>query len=94
MWGVVDGVIDCNPKLLPRGDKSLYTKREFEDYKLYVEWRIKETKGTYDSQIVKSDGTVELDANGKPKKLTIKNADSGIYNRGYPKAQINIPRPG
>lgn len=90
VWRVVDGVIDCNPKVLPRGDKSLYTEQEFGDYMLYVEWRIKETKGTFDARLIKPDGAYELDENGKPKTVTIKNADSGIYNRGFPKAQVNI----
>ena len=90
VWSVVNGVIDCNPKLAPRGDKSLYTEREFEDYMLYVEWRIKDTKGTYDAPVVKPDGTYELDETGQRKINTIKNADSGIYNRGYSKAQVNI----
>jgi hypothetical protein len=89
-WTVVDGVIDCRPRLEPRGDKSLYTTRTFRDYVLQVEWRIKETQGRFNAQLVQPDGTVPRDAEGKPKTITIKNADSGIYNRGYPKAQINI----
>ena len=37
VWSVVDGVIDCNPKIEPRRvDKSLYTEQEFKDYQLYI----------------------------------------------------------
>jgi hypothetical protein len=90
VWRVVDGVIDCDPKIAPRGDKSLYTTRRFADYEVYLEWRIKETRGTFDAQVIRPDGTAELDDSGKPKTISIKNADSGLYNRGFPKAQINI----
>ena len=45
VWHVTDGVIDCTPKALPRGDKHLWTKEEFGDFQLRLEWRLKGTKG-------------------------------------------------
>ncbi|MDP6446925.1 MAG: DUF1080 domain-containing protein [Pirellulaceae bacterium] len=92
IWTVKDGVIDCQPKLQPRGDKSLYTKRAFGDYQLHVEWLIKDTPGFYDAPVVLPDGSYKLDGDGKRITKRIANADSGIYNRGFSKAQVNIWR--
>lgn len=89
-WKVVDGVIDYDSRSEAKGDKNLTTQDEFGDFILKLDWRIKETSGFYDIPIVLSDGSYLKDAAGK--KITIKtpNADSGIYLRGHPKAQLNI----
>lgn len=89
-WKVIDGVIDYDSRSEATGDKNLKTAEEFGDFILKIDWRIKETHGLYDVPIVLSDGSYLQDAAGK--KITIKtpNADSGIYLRGYPKAQLNI----
>src|SRR5687768_5440768 len=42
-WKVVDGVIDYDALSEAAGDKSLGTEKEFSDYVLKMEWRIKET---------------------------------------------------
>jgi len=93
MWSVVDGVIDCMPlaNLPKKGDNSLWSEKEFGDIQLYVEWRIKETKGEgYAMPIVLPDGTDKTDADGNVITEIRPNADSGIYLRGTPKAQVNI----
>lgn len=92
LWSVVDGVIDCMPMMnLPKeGDNSLWTEQEFGDIQLYVEWRIKETKGEYPMPIVLPDGSDKTDENGNVITEPRPNADSGIYLRGTSKAQINI----
>jgi hypothetical protein len=89
-WKVVDGVIDYDARSEATGDRNLRTAEEFGDFILKIDWRLKETSGAYDVPIVLSDGTYLTDARGK--KLTIKtpNADSGVYLRGHPQAQINI----
>lgn len=89
-WKVVDGVIDYDARSEAEGDKNLKTEAEYGDFILKLDWRIKRTTGLYDMPIVLSDGTYLTDADGK--KLTIKapNADSGIFLRGYPRAQVNI----
>jgi hypothetical protein len=89
-WKVLDGVIDYDSRSEAKGDKNLRTKDEFGDFILKLDWRIKETSGFYDVPIVLSDGSYLKDAAGK--KITIKtpNADSGIYLRGFSKAQLNI----
>lgn len=90
IWTVVDGVIDCNPRIQPRGDKSLYSEKEYGDFALHLEWRIKETRGEYAMPIVLPDGSLKTDENGKVIKVSRPNADSGIYLRGTGKAQVNI----
>jgi len=91
-WKVVDGVIDYDSRSEATGDRNLKTKEQYGDFILKIEWRLKEASGSYDVPIVLSDGTYLTDARGK--KLTIKmpNADSGIYLRGHPQAQLNIWR--
>ncbi len=90
-WKVLDGVIDYDAlSEAPGKDKNLWTEREFKDFTLKIDWRIKETTGLYDMPIVLPDGTHKLDENGKEIKIPTPNADSGIYLRGASKAQINI----
>lgn len=89
-WRVVDGVIDYDSASEAMGDKSLWTKQEYGDFILKLDWRIKKTSGLYNVPIVLQDGTYLEDATGK--KLTIKmpNADSGLLLRGSSKSQVNI----
>ena len=89
-WKVVDGVIDYDARSEADGSKNLQTEAEFGDFILKLDWRLKKTHGLYDVPIVLSDGSYLTDAMGK--KITIKtpNADSGIFLRGYSKAQLNI----
>ncbi len=89
-WKVVDGVIDYDAGSEAKGDRNLWTDKEYRDFILKVDWRIKETSGLYNVPIVLKDGSYLKDASGN--KLTIKmpNADSGIYLRGSSRAQLNI----
>jgi hypothetical protein len=90
IWTVQDGVIDCDPKVGRGGDMSLWSEDEFGDFELHTEWRIKETKGLYPVPTVLPDGTEKVDAAGNVITTPTPNADSGIYLRGTPKAQVNI----
>tara|TARA_B100001123_G_scaffold346070_1_gene394336 strand:+ start:6772 stop:7521 length:750 start_codon:yes stop_codon:yes gene_type:complete len=90
VWSGVNGVIDCQPKLQPRGDKALWTVDSYQDFELHVEWRIKEKKGIYNVPVVLPDGSYQLDANGERVVNPQPGADSGVYLRGTNKAQLNI----
>lgn len=90
IWTVKDGVIDCEPRVGREGDMALWSNDEYGDFELYVEWRIKETKGLYPVPTVLPDGTHKLDENGKEILTPTPNADSGVYLRGTPNAQVNI----
>jgi hypothetical protein len=90
-WRVVSGVIDYDAESEAPGDKSLWTEREFGDFTLRLDWRIKETPYTNPNvHIVKPDGTSKLDASGKPVLMAVPDSDSGIFVRGLDKAQVNI----
>lgn len=89
-WKVVDGVIDYDAQSEAKGEKHLWTEEEFGDFELIIEWRLKETTGYYEVPYVLPDGSYVKDENGKKITHPIKNADSGIYLRGFPKAQLNI----
>lgn len=91
VWHVEDGVIDCTPQVYPRGEKHLWTKQEFGDFRLHVEWRIKDTKGgKHAMHPIRPDGTYATDARGEVVTIRRRNADSGLYLRGTTNVQTNI----
>jgi hypothetical protein len=90
-WRLVDGVIDYDAESEAAGDKSLWTEREYGDFVLRLDWRIKDTPYTNPNvHIVKPDGTSKLDAAGKPVLMAVPDSDSGVFLRGEAKAQVNI----
>ena len=90
-WSVVDGVIDCNPHGEAKGDRNLWTEKEYGDFELLVDWRIKESPYVNRSaRIILPDGTYKKDASGQPIAITVPNADSGVFLRGQHKSQVNI----
>ena len=89
-WRVVDGVIDYDARSEAPGDKNLWTEKEYGDFVLMIDWKIKETHGLYPVPTVLPDGSHKQDENDKEIITMLPNADSGIYLRGTPKAQVNI----
>ncbi len=90
-WKVVDGVIDYDARSEATDGKHLWTEREFGDYTLLVDWRIKEAPFTNTHvAYVLPDGSEARDIKGRPLKLTLPDADSGILLCGNEKFQINI----
>jgi hypothetical protein len=90
-WRVADGVIDYDASSEAAGEKHLWTEKEYGDFVLRVDWRLKETPYVNPNvHIVKPDGTSKKDASGKPILISVPDADSGIYLRGTDKAQVNI----
>lgn len=90
-WKVVGGVIDYDAESEAKGDKSLWTEREFRDFVLQVDWRIKETPYVNPNvPYILPDGTHARDIQGKEMKLALPDSDSGILLRGQGKSQINI----
>lgn len=90
-WKVLDGVIDYDARSeAPDRQKDLWTANEYRNFVLKMDWRIKETPGTYPMPEVLPDGTYRLGPDGKPILTHRPNADSGIYLRGSKKAQVNI----
>ncbi len=90
-WKVIDGVIDYDAESEASGDKNLWTTREFEDYILRVDWRIKETPYVNPRvPYILPDGTHARDITGKEMQLALPDSDSGIFMRGSGTHQINI----
>jgi hypothetical protein len=90
-WKVVEGVIDYDAESQARGDKGLWTDREFGDFVLLVDWRLKEAPYLNPGvPYILPDGTHARDIHGKELKLALPDADSGILLRGSPRTQINI----
>lgn len=89
-WKVVEGVIDYDAQSEAKGDKNLWTEKEYGDFILRLDWNIKQTTGLYRMPTVLPDGTLKKDANGKTIYTMTPNADSGVYVRGGSKSQINI----
>lgn len=90
-WKVVDGVIDYDAQSEAAGEKSLPTEREFGDYVLRLEWRIKETPYINSQvRIIMPDGSHKKGPDGKDVLISVPDSDSGVYMRGFGKAQVNI----
>ena len=90
-WKVIDGVIDYDAESQAKGDKSLWTQREFGDFVLHVDWRIKETPYVNPNvPYILPDGTHARDIQGKEMRLALPDSDSGILLRGQGKSQVNI----
>jgi 3-keto-disaccharide hydrolase len=91
-WKVVDGVIDYDAQSESTAeDKSLWSEKEFGNFVLRVDWRIKETPYVNPNvHIVKPDGSSKRGPDGKPVLMAVPDSDSGIYLRGESKAQVNI----
>jgi hypothetical protein len=90
-WKILDGVIDYDAcSEAKTKDKNLWTDKEYGDFILKIDWRLKQTTGLYPMPVVLADGTHKLDDQGREIKIPTPNADSGIYLRGQGKSQINI----
>ncbi|HXE80336.1 MAG TPA: DUF1080 domain-containing protein [Vicinamibacterales bacterium] len=90
-WRVVDGVIDYDAMSEASGDKSLWSEKEYGDFELRIDWRLKDTPFMNSNvPIILPDGTHKKGADGKDLLMTVPDGDSGIYLRGQPKSQVNI----
>ncbi len=90
-WKVLDGVIDYDARSeAPDRQKDLWTSRDYGNFTLKLDWRIKEAPATYAMPDVLPDGTYRLGPDGQRILTHRPNADSGVYLRGSTKAQVNI----
>ncbi len=91
-WKIVNGVIDYDARSEATGRKDLVSKREFGDFVLKVEWRIKEAPYINPNvPYVLPDGTHAKGIDGKELKMALPDSDSGVFVRDINgKSQINI----
>ena len=89
-WKVINGVIDYDAES-EAASKDLWTEREFQDFILYADWRIKETPYINPRvPIIMPDGSHKRNAEGEQIRMKVPDSDSGIYLRGSSKSQVNI----
>jgi type 1 glutamine amidotransferase len=90
-WKAVDGVIDYDAGSEAAGDKNLWTEREYGDFVLRLDWRLKEAPFVNKNiPYILPDGTHAKDVHGKELKLSLPDADSGVFLRGNGDYQVNI----
>lgn len=90
-WKIVDGVIDYDAMSEAPGDKNLWSEKEFGDFTLRLDWRIKSTPFLNTRvPIILPDGTHKLNEHGEEIRMVVPDSDSGIFLRGASKAQVNI----
>ena len=79
-WKVVDGVIDYDAGSEATGDKSLWSDREYGDFILQLDWRLKEAPFINKNvPYILPDGTHARDINGKELRMALPDADSGVF---------------
>lgn len=90
-WKVIDGVIDYDAESEAQRDKNLWTEREYDDFVLQVDWRLKETPYINPAvPIILSSGLHKKNSRGEEMTMAVPDADSGILLRGAGKSQVNI----
>jgi len=90
-WKVLNGVIDYDAESQAKGSKDLMTDKEYGDFTLRLDWRIKETPYVNPNvPYILPDGSHARDVRGKELRLPLPDSDSGIILRGDVKYQVNI----
>lgn len=89
-WKIINGVIDYDAESEAQ-DKNLWSDKEYKDFILIVDWRIKETPWKNPNvPLILPSGLHKLDEKGNPITMTVPDSDSGILLRGVGKCQANI----
>lgn len=90
-WKVVDGVIDYDAKSEAKKDKNLWSEKNYKDFVLKLDWRLKPDAGYMNKvPVILPDGSHKKGDDGKELRVEIEDVDSGIYLRGSSKSQVNI----
>ena len=90
-WKTIDGVIDYDAQSEAEEDKHLWTEKEYGDFVLLVDWKIKATPWVNPRvPIILPSGLHKKNENGEEIKINVPDSDSGILIRGFPKCQANI----
>ncbi len=90
-WKIVNGVIDYDAESEAEKDKNLWTEKQYKDFILYVDFRIKATPYKNPNvPVILPSGLHKRDENGKEITMVVPDSDSGILLRGNSKSQVNI----
>ena len=81
-WKIVDGVIDYDAESEAQ-DKNLWSDKEYRDFILYVDWRIKGVPWSNPNvPLILPSGLHKLNEKGEEIKMLVPDSDSGILLRG------------
>jgi hypothetical protein len=90
-WKIIDGVIDYDAQSESKEAKDLWSAKEYKDFILDVDWRIKETPWKNPRvPLILPSGLHKKNEKGEPITMVVPDSDSGILLRGYSKCQANI----
>jgi hypothetical protein len=85
-WTARDGVLDYDGK-----NKDLWTEASYGDFELKLSWRFNGTPKPEEHPVFDADGNEVHGPDGKVKTQRMMDAgDSGVFLRGYRKAQANL----
>lgn len=85
-WTVREGVLDYDGK-----NADLWTEKAYGDFELRVSWRFNGPSKPEDHPVFDADGNEVRGPDGKVRTRRMMDAgDSGIFLRGYRKAQANL----
>ena len=89
-WKIINGVIDYDAESEAE-DKDLWSEKQYGDFILYVDWRIKEVPWKNPNvPLILPSGLHKLDEKGNEITMVVPDSDSGILLRGEGKCQANI----
>jgi hypothetical protein len=89
-WKILEGVIDYDAESEAQS-KDLWSEKEYKDFVLYVDWRIKETPWKNPNvPLILPSGLHKKDEKGNEITMVVPDSDSGILLRGIGKCQANI----
>lgn len=90
-WKIIENVIDYDAESEATGNKNLWTEKEYRDFVLYVDWRIKATPFNNPRvPLILPSGLHKLNEKGEEIRMVVPDSDSGILLRGGDKSQVNI----
>lgn len=89
-WKILNGVIDYDAESEAQ-DKNLWSAKEYGDFILYVDWRIKEVPWVNPNvPLILPSGLHKKNEKGEEITMQVPDSDSGILLRGEGKCQANI----
>jgi len=89
-WKIINGVIDYDAESEAE-DKNLWSAKQYRDFILYVDWRIKEVPWINPNvPLILPSGLHKKNEKGEEITMAVPDSDSGILLRGEGKCQANI----
>jgi hypothetical protein len=88
-WSAVNGILKHDGSV-KRPNNDLWSKDEFGDFTLSLDWRWTAPGPKMQRPIILPDGSEKKGADGKSETVEVEELDSGVYLRGSSKSQVNF----